>query len=148
MATNRRLLMESQSYAESLEAKIEEIRGDPEALRDTVQRVDLMYAQIDTLIQAFAGKLQALGVPLVSTIHHSSCYKQQKVENAGRQYFCMHPQRTRAFVLDRDNPQSPVCNTFSSVFTKSPLTCFVPQDPVCDWGFHRSVQFCGNKGGG
>ncbi|CDJ70160.1 hypothetical protein, conserved [Eimeria necatrix] len=55
MATNRRLLMESQSYAESLEAKIEEIRGDPEALRDTVQRVDLMYAQIDTLIQAFAG---------------------------------------------------------------------------------------------
>lgn len=56
MATSQRLLLESQQRSESLEAKIEEIRGDPDSVRDTVQRVDLMYAQIDTLIQAFAGK--------------------------------------------------------------------------------------------
>ncbi|OEH77988.1 hypothetical protein cyc_00423 [Cyclospora cayetanensis] len=55
MAENQRLLVDSQEYVNSLEAKFEEIRGDPDAVRDTVQRVDLMYAQIDTLIQAFAG---------------------------------------------------------------------------------------------
>ncbi|KAL8435047.1 hypothetical protein ACSSS7_002717 [Eimeria intestinalis] len=55
MAANQRLLTESQAYVDSLESKFEEIRGDPDAVRDTVQRVDLMYAQIDTLIQAFAG---------------------------------------------------------------------------------------------
>ncbi|CDJ61481.1 Chromosome III, complete sequence, related [Eimeria maxima] len=55
VADSRQQLEDSRSAAAALEAKLLEIRGDPDAVRDTVQRVDLMYAQIDTLVQAFAG---------------------------------------------------------------------------------------------
>ncbi|CDI87213.1 hypothetical protein EPH_0024530 [Eimeria praecox] len=53
-ADSRRLLEESQSAAAALESQLQQIRGDADTIRDTVQRVDLMYAQIDTLVQAFA----------------------------------------------------------------------------------------------
>lgn len=75
MAANQRLLLDSQAYVDSLESKFEEIRGDPDAVRDTVQRVDLMYAQIDTLIQAFAGG----PLELLSPVFANQCRAQQRV---------------------------------------------------------------------
>eukprot|EP00923_Selenidium_pygospionis_P052015 GHVN01090033.1.p1 GENE.GHVN01090033.1~~GHVN01090033.1.p1 ORF type:complete len:892 (+),score=167.66 GHVN01090033.1:2063-4738(+) len=38
-----------------LHTKLKDLRGDPFALTETIQRIDLLYTQLDTLIQALAG---------------------------------------------------------------------------------------------
>nr|CEL68716.1 TPA: variable surface lipoprotein [Neospora caninum Liverpool] len=55
LAEHKEKLLKSADYIESLQNKFDELRGDPEMIRDTLQRIDLMYAQVDTLVQALAG---------------------------------------------------------------------------------------------
>ncbi|EEA08328.1 uncharacterized protein CMU_020720 [Cryptosporidium muris RN66] len=39
----------------SLQEKLVDLRGDPNSLTETIERIDMLYTQLDTLIQAFAG---------------------------------------------------------------------------------------------
>ncbi|PFH32515.1 variable surface lipoprotein [Besnoitia besnoiti] len=55
LAEQKEKLISNAEYIESLQQKFDELRGDPEMVRDTLQRIDLMYAQVDTLVQALAG---------------------------------------------------------------------------------------------
>ncbi|KAL7067910.1 hypothetical protein ACR3K2_18190 [Cryptosporidium serpentis] len=42
-------------YINSLQEKLVDLRGDPNSLTETIERIDMLYTQLDTLIQAFAG---------------------------------------------------------------------------------------------
>ncbi|KEP64671.1 UNVERIFIED_CONTAM: variable surface lipoprotein [Hammondia hammondi] len=55
LAEHKEKLLKSADCIESLQNKFDELREDPEMIRDTLQRIDLMYAQVDTLVQALAG---------------------------------------------------------------------------------------------
>lgn len=55
IAQQKEELISSAEYIHSLQKKFDELRGDPDMVRDTIQRIDLMYAQVDTLVQALAG---------------------------------------------------------------------------------------------
>ncbi|SCO68604.1 conserved Plasmodium protein, unknown function [Plasmodium vivax] len=48
-------LQKNQLYTDKLESKLQNIKENQSSLIDTVRRIDLLYIQLDTLVQSFSG---------------------------------------------------------------------------------------------
>lgn len=69
----------SKIYTMKLEDKLKKIKGNQSSLIDTVRRIDLLYIQLDTLVQSFAGVCTQTAADVVDGDAHLK-KKQQTIQ--------------------------------------------------------------------